>query len=79
MCIIVDGLYIIANYFPQNDGAPLLGIIQIKSGGLSGIDLPPFIKVFREVTDEANFSAEILCQENYTMNKKDKEGTTHKE
>jgi len=30
VCIIDNGVYIIVDYFPTIDGAPMLGIIQIK-------------------------------------------------
>ena len=32
LCIIDNGVYIIVDYFPENDGAPLLGIIQVRKG-----------------------------------------------
>ena len=51
LCIISDGVYVIVDYFPEIDGAPMLGIIQVRRGNQSKIDLPNFVKVHREVTD----------------------------
>jgi len=32
LCIVDNGVYIIVDYFPEKDGAPMLGIIQVKRG-----------------------------------------------
>ena len=45
-------MYIIVDYFPENDGAPLLGIIQVRRGNQQNISLPDYIKVHRDITDE---------------------------
>jgi hypothetical protein len=50
--MIDNGIYIIIDYFSQIDGAPMLGIIQVKNENQSTINLPNYIKVLREVTDE---------------------------
>ena len=52
VCIIDDGVYIIVNYFPEKDGAPMLAVIQVRQGNQSNIALPAYMKVYREVTDE---------------------------
>ena len=74
ICLINDGIYLIVNYFPEIDGAPMLGIIQVKTQ-ISSIELPPFIKVSREVTDEMGYSAEVMAKEGYKMDAKDKKET----
>mmetsp|Transcript_18825 Transcript_18825/g.32157 ORF Transcript_18825/g.32157 Transcript_18825/m.32157 type:complete len:109 (+) Transcript_18825:1412-1738(+) len=75
VCIIDNGVYIIINYFYEIDGGPMLGIIQSRQGYQQNIDLPKYVKVYREVTDEPQYLPEILSKENYKMNEKDKEAT----
>ena len=75
VCIIDNGMYIIVDYFPQKDGAPMLGIIQVKQSNLSSIDLPSYIKVYRDVTDEPQYQPEIMCKGEYYMDEQDKKGT----
>lgn len=62
VCIIDDGVYVIVDYFPEIDGAPMLGIIQVRRGNQSTIDLPKFVKVHREVTDQPEYSPEIMSK-----------------
>ena len=75
VCIIDDGVYIIVNYFPELDGTPMLGVIQVKQGNQSNIALPDYINVYRDVTDEPQYMAEIMCKESYYMDENDKRGT----
>ena len=75
LCIIDNGVYIIVDYHPERDGAPMLGIIQVRRGNQSKIELPPYIKVHREITDEQQYSPEIMAKQDYYMDEKDKVGT----
>lgn len=75
VCIIDDGVYIIVDYFQETDGQPMLAIIQVKQSNQTKIDLPSYIKTFRDITDEPQYLPEIMCKENYYMNEDDKKGT----
>jgi len=52
VAIIDNGVYIIVDYYFETDGQPMIGIIQVKQSNQQHIDLPKYIKTFREVTDE---------------------------
>lgn len=75
LCIIDNGVYIIVDYFSEKDGAPMLGIIQVRKGNQDNIELPKYVKVYRDVTDEDQYQPDVMCKENYYMDIKDKEGT----
>ena len=53
VCIIDNGMYIIINYFDNVDGAPMVGIIQTRHGSQTNVDLPEYIRVHRDITDES--------------------------
>lgn len=53
----------------------MIGIIQVKQSNQTHIDLPNYIKTFREVTDEPQYLPEILCKESYYMDENDSKGT----
>ena len=75
MCIIDQktGLYIIVDYFPDIEGAPLLGIMQVrKDVRFSKSFLPEYIQVYKEVTDASGYSPEKMCLDNYTMDQNDR-------
>jgi hypothetical protein len=44
VCVISDGIYAIVDYFPETDGRPMLGIIQVRRGNETKLRLPDFIK-----------------------------------
>lgn len=75
VCIIDNGVYIIINYFTELDGAPMLGIIQVRHGNQSKLQLPDYIKVYRDVTDEPQYMPDKMCKESYYMDPQDKAGT----
>lgn len=54
-CIIDKDVYLILEYFPEVDGAPLLGIVKIQKENKSSIKLPEYIKIHRDVTDELQY------------------------
>jgi CYTH domain-containing protein len=64
LCIIDNGVYVIVDYYMEIDGQPMIAIIQVKEQ-VSNIDLPSFIQVHREITDERQYYPEIMCKENY--------------
>ena len=68
----------IVNYFYEIDGAPMLAILQSKHDKqkTESIDLPKYISVFRECTDEPQYHSEAMCKEEYLMNSNDKTGTS---
>ena len=75
MCIIDNGVYLIIDYYHECDGQPMLAIIQVKESNISHIDLPEYIKVYRDITDEPQYLPEIMCKEDYYMDQEDKNGT----
>ena len=81
VCIIDNGFYIMVDYYPEVDGQPMLGIIQVRSDigqdPKKEISLPSYVKPYREITDEPQFllESEILAQEKYKMTEEDKLGT----
>lgn len=79
VCIIDDGIYLIIDYYNESDGQPMLCIIQVKKGNaeLENIQLPSYIKTFREVTDEHQYQPECMCKEGYFQDEQDKEKTNH--
>lgn len=78
MCLIDNAVYILVDYYPDIDGQPMLGIIQVRKGIQSAVKLPKYVKVYREVTDEKQYMPEIMCKGSYYMDEKDKKGTnTH--
>lgn len=78
MCLIDNAIYIMVDYYPEIDGQPMLGIVQVRKGIQESVQLPKYVKVYREVTDEKQYMPEIMCKETYYMDEKDKKGTnTH--
>ena len=78
ICLIDNSVYILVDYYPDIDGQPMLGIIQVRKGIQQSVQLPKYMKVYREVTDEKQYMPEIMCKESYYMDEKDKKGTnTH--
>ena len=75
LCLIDNGIYILVDYYPEIDGQPMLGIIQVRKGNQQKVQLPNYIKVYREVTDEKQYMPEIMCKASYYMDEKDKKGT----
>lgn len=67
MCLIDNGVYILIDYYPETDGQPMLGIIQVRKGNQQSVQLPKYVKVQREVTDEKQYMPEIMCKETYYM------------
>jgi len=61
--IIDNGFYIMVDYYSEVDGQPMLGIIQVRSSNPTNIDLPSYIKTYRDVTDEPQYllESEIMC------------------
>ena len=78
VCIIDEGIYVIIEYYNESDGQPMLGIIQVKKGAATNIELPSYIRTYREVTDEHQYQAECLCKEDYYMNEEDNKNTNMK-
>ncbi len=74
LCIIDNGVYIIVNYFNEQEGAPLLGVIQVRHGSSASLKLPDYIQTYREVTDEPQYTHENMSFENFKMNEADKKG-----
>merc|ERR1711957_222237 len=52
ICLIDNAVYILVDYYPDIDGQPMLGIIQVRKGIQQSVQLPKYVKVYREVTDE---------------------------
>ena len=78
MCLIDNSIYILVDFYPETDGQPMLGIIQVRKGIQQSVQLPKYVKVYREVTDEKQYMPEIMCKQSYYMDEKDKQGTnTH--
>ena len=73
MCIIDKNIFLLIDYFNQTDGQPMLGIIQVRKDSQQNIQLPSYIKVYREITDEKQYFPEVMCKEKYYMDEKDKE------
>ncbi len=73
MCIIDKDIFLLIDYFNQTDGQPMLGIIQVRKDSQQNIQLPSYIKVYREITDEKQYFPEVMCKEKYYMDEKDKE------
>jgi len=73
MCIIDKEIFLLIDYFNQTDGQPMLGIIQVRKDSQQNIQLPSYIKVYREITDEKQYFPEVMCKEKYYMDEKDKE------
>lgn len=63
----------LVDYFNQTDGQPMLGIIQVRKDSQKNIQLPSYIKVYREITDEKQYFPEVMCKEKYYMDDQDKE------
>lgn len=45
-------VYIILDYFPEVDGAPLIGVVKVQKDNIDNINLPEYINIYRDVTDE---------------------------
>jgi len=45
----------------------MLGIIQVRKDSQKNIQLPSYIKVYREITDEKQYFPEVMCKEKYYM------------
>lgn len=65
LCIIDNGIYIIVDYYNERDGKPMIAIIQTKSKEEQNVDLPDYIKIHREITDEPQYLPEIMSKEEY--------------
>jgi hypothetical protein len=55
------------------DGHPNILRLETTGGENQQITIPPFIKVFREVTDDPNYFTKNMADINYKMPSKDKE------
>ena len=75
LCLIENATQIMVDYYPEIDGQPMLGIVKVKKGIEEQVNLPEYIKVYREVTDEKQYLPQIMCKDNYYMDDEDKKGT----
>lgn len=75
---IYHGNYLsIFDYFQNIDGEPLIMILRLHHTDLeknkSGVALPNFVEIIREITDEEEYLARNLSRIDFKMNEKDKQ------
>jgi hypothetical protein len=76
ICGAISEVYFIIDFFDNIDGQPVLLILQISEDRVSGrVKVPECFKIFREVTDQPEYSNVVMSRSDYEMIKGDKEGT----
>ena len=73
-CFVSDKEYLIIDTYLNVDGNPTLLRVETEKEA-SSIQIPDFLNIFREVTDEGQYETRILARDDYKMNLRDKEGT----
>ena len=67
------GLYLIVDYYYELEGAPLLGIMQVrKDTRFTKAYLPDYIQVYADVSDNDTYQPEYMCKLNHKMPENDR-------
>lgn len=70
-CFIYEQQYFIVDTYLNVDGCPSL--LRIETTKLATeINIPPFVKILKEVTDIENYNSSSIAKKNYKMPEGDK-------